>query len=403
MNSPARPARDRCPGVFTPHAAADGALARIRLLGGAIGPDQLQVLADVAANHGDGFVELTSRANLQLRAITDVDAVADAIIAAGLVPTGTHEKVRNIEVSPLTGRVGGLVDMRPSAAELDRQLRADDSLATLSGRFLFGFDDGRGDIVRARPDVCACARANAGSVIIELVVDGEMIGWVPGAGDTAVSALTGIMLGVARDLLDLDPAAWRVADLDLAGRAALLDRARDRLGSIIVGQDRGSAVDALSDKTPDPDADAPLVGWFDQDDGRVLLGAVVEHGRLPARLAEFLAAIGAPIVFTPHREILICDLAEGVAETVVRVLAPMGLIFDAESPWARISCCAGAPGCANSLAHVRDDVSARIASGAAPTDREHWVGCARGCGSPAGPHLRVEASGSGYRTDRLGI
>jgi precorrin-3B synthase len=26
----------------------------------------------------------------------------------------------------------------------------------------------------------------------------------------------------------------------------------------------------------------------------------------------------------------------------------------------------------------------------------HWVGCARGCGSPAGPHVRVEATGSGY-------
>ena len=73
---------------------------------------------------------------------------------------------------------------------------------------------------------------------------------------------------------------------------------------------------------------APVVGWFDQDDGQVLLGAVVELGRLPARLAEFLAAVDAPIVLTPDREILLCDLGEGVAETVVRVLAPMGLIFD---------------------------------------------------------------------------
>ena len=139
------------------------------------------------------------------------------------------------------------------------------------------------------------------------------------------------------------------------------------------------------------------MGWFDQDDGRVLLGAVVELGRLPARLAEFIAAVEAPVVFTPDREILVCDLGEGVAETVVRVLAPMGLIFDAASPWAQISSCAGAPGCSRGLAEVRADVSERVESGLPVTEREHWVGCDRGCGSPREPHLRVEATGAGYR------
>ena len=75
-SSTGRTASDRCPGVFTPHPSTDGALARVRLLGGSITPEQLAVLAHVAAQYGDGFVDLTGRANVQIRGIADVDAVA---------------------------------------------------------------------------------------------------------------------------------------------------------------------------------------------------------------------------------------------------------------------------------------------------------------------------------------
>lgn len=82
-------------------------------------------------------------------------------------------------------------------------------------------------------------------------------------------------------------------------------------------------------------AEGPAVGWFGQADGRVLLGAVTEHRRLTVLQARYAAAIGTPVHFTAASEILIPDLTEGVAETVVRVLAPQGFIFDASSPWAR--------------------------------------------------------------------
>ncbi|MDT5016170.1 MAG: precorrin-3B synthase, partial [Mycobacterium sp.] len=41
-------------------------------------------------------MELTSRGNIQLRAITDTAAVAEMVAAAGLLPSQTHERVRNI-------------------------------------------------------------------------------------------------------------------------------------------------------------------------------------------------------------------------------------------------------------------------------------------------------------------
>ncbi|GAC70269.1 precorrin-3B synthase [Gordonia soli NBRC 108243] len=372
--------------MFSTHSAADGAMARIRLPGGLLRPDQLLLLSAAADTHADGHLELTARANLQIRGIRDVEAVADAVVAAGLAPSETHEKARNIEVSPLTGRIGGVTDVRPLADDLDRALRADDSLAELSGRFLFGLDDGRGDILAQRPDACAVAfSTDDGAVGALIAVDGAIIGEVD-----HLDAVPAALLDVARETTG-NGEIWRVRDLGDVDRAELLGRIGDRLQPA-----------STTELTPLPDP-SPLVGWFEQDEGQILLGAVVELARIPARLAEFLAAIDTPIIITPHREILICDLAEGVADTVVRVLAPMGLILDANSPWAAVSCCVGAPGCGNALAPVRADLVERVADDDPVTEREHWVGCSRGCGAPQGAHLRVEATDEGYRTEPRGI
>ncbi|MDY6808830.1 MAG: precorrin-3B synthase [Actinomycetota bacterium] len=390
-----RTTTDRCPGVLRTHAAADGAVARIRLPGGRLRPDQLQRLAQVAGDHADGFLELTARANLQIRGISDVDKVAAAVVEAGLAPSSAHDRIRNIEVSPLTGRIGGVADVSPLADALDDRLRADAHITNLSGRFLFGIDDGRGDVLARRPDVCAVAReveppdappddrSPDHPIVADVVVDGVRLGSARG-----VEAIATAMCDTALDLLEIDPTAWRVADLADEQRARLESGVRARLTPAV-----GAALVA--------EPTAPIVGWFEQDDGRVLLGAVVELARLPARLAEFLAAVDAPIVLTPDREILLCDLGEGVAETVVRVLAPMGLIFDSSSPWVRVTCCVGAPGCAKSHAPVRDDLLFRVRCGDPVADREHWVGCSRGCGSPAGPHRFVQAGPDGeYRSAR---
>ena len=96
-----------------------------------------------------------------------------------------------------------------------------------------------------------------------------------------------------------------------------------------------------------------------QDDGRVALGAGVPLGVLQARVAEYLAAIDAPMVVTPWRSVLVCDLDEGVADTALRVLAPLGLVFDEDSPWLDVSACTGSPGCEHSAADVRADAAAR--------------------------------------------
>ena len=147
---------DACPGVFALHDAADGALARVRLPGGAIDAAALQVVAGCAEDLGDGAVHLTSRGNLQLRGLRrDDPRLAARLAAAGLLPSTTHERARNVLASPLSGIAGGLADVRDLARELDRGLCARPALAALSGRFLFALDDGRGDVAARGRRTCA--------------------------------------------------------------------------------------------------------------------------------------------------------------------------------------------------------------------------------------------------------
>ncbi|GAB3763880.1 precorrin-3B synthase [Nocardioides ginsengisegetis] len=143
---------DLCPGVTRPWPADDGALVRLRLVGGRVPSSALVALSEVARVHGDGDLHVTGRANLQLRALPWSGgelspAVVAAIEATGLLPSRSHELVRNVLVSPATGLAGGRADLRPVAAALDALLCSDPALAALPGRFLFVLDDGRGDLV----------------------------------------------------------------------------------------------------------------------------------------------------------------------------------------------------------------------------------------------------------------
>ncbi|MPZ63180.1 MAG: nitrite reductase [Propionibacteriales bacterium] len=155
---------DRCPGVLRPWPADDGALVRIRLIGGRISAAALSGLSAVAQEYGDGHLHLTARGNLQLRAlpwsdgVLPVDVVA-AIEATGLLPSRAHELGRNVMVSPLTGITGGRADLRDMALELDNRIRASTALAGLPGRFLFVLDDGRGDLLDRETDLGLVALA----------------------------------------------------------------------------------------------------------------------------------------------------------------------------------------------------------------------------------------------------
>ncbi len=359
---------DACPGALHVHQAADGALARVRLPGGLITAAQLQALALAALEFGSPAMELTSRGNIQLRAITDPAGAADAVAAAGLLPSATHERVRNIVASPLSGRRGGLGDVRALVGDLDAAIQARPELAELPGRFWFSLDDGSADV--------SGLEADAGAHLLDAKHAALLVAGVDTGVRMAVEDVVATLVRVATNFLVAHGKAWRAVELPDVGPL---------LAGLTPAAEPGATWQPIT---------RPPVGWIKQDDGRVTLGAAVPLGVLQARVAQYLAAIDAPLVVTPWRSVLVCDLDEGLADSALRVLPPLGLVFDEHSPWMDVSACTGSPGCAHSLADVRHDATeaARESVGV----HRHFVGCDRACGSPPVGEVLI-ATADGYR------
>ncbi|MGX7828561.1 precorrin-3B synthase [Actinokineospora sp. 24-640] len=350
---------DACPGAIDVHQAADGGLARVRVPGGLLTSAQLRVLAAASAELGSGGLELTSRANVQLRGLGPGAPVelGARLAAAGLLPSVSHEKVRNIMSSPL-GPVG-------PAAALDSALCADSRLAALPGRFLFALDSGAGDVAWLGADVAALPTAAGVAVLL----GGRDHGVRVSAGETVEALLT-----AARAFLDLRAGQWRIAEL---GPAVATIAARLGAGPVRL---RPGVPPASG-----PPASGPLGEVI--ADGGPAVGAAVPLGRLDDRQVRVLAE--APyVVVTPWRGVVVPGASP-------RALAAAGLLVDPAAPGIGVTACTGRPGCAKSLADVRADALGMPVAGR-PV---HFAGCARRCGRPAGDVVDVVAVTGGYEVD----
>jgi len=382
--APLRTSADACPGALQTHTAADGELARVRVPGGAVRADQLRVLAAAARELGDGHLELTSRGNVQLRGIATgrQHELGARLAAAGLLPSDTHERSRNVVASVLSGRTGdGHLDVRPWVAAFDAGLCADPALAALPGRFLLTLDDGRGDVAGLPGDVGLLA-LDPGTVALTLA--GVDSGLRAGPADAV-----GLALAAARAFL-----AERTAQGSTAWRLAELTDGPARVAARLEGQKRASGPLRVV-------PDAPLVGRVGaaaQVDGRTALLAMTRLGRLSADQADLLATLAAEVQLTPWRTVVVPDLAEDAVDDAAVDLFRTGLVFDEASPWTVVTACAGRPGCAKALADVRADVTALVAAGTLPAGgaRQHWAGCGRRCGRPQGDVVDVVAAPTGY-------
>jgi precorrin-3B synthase len=338
---------DACPGALDVHQAADGGLARVRLPGGRVTSAQLRVLAAASAELGSGGLELTSRGNAQIRGL-GVDGPVELgarLASAGLLPSVSHEKVRNIMSSPL-GPPG-------PARSLDAALCADPVLAALPGRFLFALDSGAGDVAWLGADVAALP------VGVEVAV---LLGGVDHGVRVAPGDVVAALVAAARAFLELRDGQWRIAEL-------------------------GPGVALIAERLGVSDARVPLGapparGPLGRLDGAV--GAAVPLGRLDeAQLA--VLATWPEVVITPWRGVVVPG---GRVEALVEV----GLVVDADAPGIGVTACTGRPGCAKSLADVRAD-ALRVSRPGRPV---HFAGCARRCGRPAGDVVDVVAVEGGY-------
>jgi precorrin-3B synthase len=374
--------------VFAPHDAADGALARIRLPGGAITADALRVVADCAAELGDGRVHLTSRGNLQLRGLARTAALGARLEGAGLLPSATHERVRNVLASPLAGVTGSAADVRGLAAAFDRGLCARPGLAALPGRFLFALDDGRGDVAAEDPDLCWQAASSSAGVLLAAGV---------GVASVPVEDAVRLLLDAAEAFLALRAADGATgADSGTAWRAAELPDGPARIAAAL--DLPPAAASGACSESHVQDNTAAVPGPVARRDGGVALVVAPVLGELTAAQVRLLADASPSVIVTPWRTIVLPDPQLPAAR-----LATAGLIV-APGPAADLSACAGRPGCAKALADVRADARAalgQMSSGAnLPAGRVHVSGCARRCGAPRSAHVdAVALDGGGYLID----
>jgi precorrin-3B synthase len=374
-----RDRRDACPGALTLHDAADGGLARVRLPGGLVSGPQLATLAAAADALGDGRLELTSRGNVQIRALAPGASrgLGERLAAAGLLPSATHERVRNIVASPLAG-IDNDNDLTALIRDLDCALCSTARLAELSGRFLFALDDGRGDVASLGADVTMTV---SGSQARLQTMD------VP--RQRAVEAA----LAVAEAFLDERTAqgssAWRIDELG-AGSAAVFERARRVLGVELRPTDSAAPVTAAPEPEPRPEP----AGVVEQPDGRHAVVALAPLGRLTAAQARLIAVHAGDrgVRITAWRSIVVPDLDD--AGALAAAAWKSGLGVEAGSRWYRLSACTGRPGCAKSLADVQAD--AAVAAERWHGRLVHWSGCERRCGRPHGTEVDVVATAEGY-------
>ncbi|MFE4515950.1 hypothetical protein ACFRMQ_17365 [Kitasatospora sp. NPDC056783] len=393
---PDRGRADACPGALRLHAADDGALARIRLPGGLLTDRQALALAEAAEALGDGELEITSRGNVQLRGLAPhcASGLADRLRAVGLLPSDTHERVRNIVASPTAGLdaagpdaadgAAGHVDVQAWVRELDARLCASDWAAGLSGKFLFALDDGRGDVAALDADVTLIAGPD-GTRLLRLGRDGRGHPVAAGREITAV----------------LDAARSFLAALRANGREAWHPREVSDLlppGSVPLPAVSGTA---------------PAVGALP---GGLSVG--LRFGRADAgQWRALVAASAGELRLTPWRGVVL----PGALAERLPALAEAGFRTEPGSPWERATACTGLPGCAKSLADVRADAARALDAGAPPSGAGlsgvglssarlsgadvaegsglpvHWSGCERRCGHPAGRWVDVLATGRGYR------
>lgn len=367
--------QDRCPGVLALHEAADGWLARVRVPGGRLDAAALDELAAIAEELGNGLVDLTARANLQLRGLRDDPAavceLAARLAAVGLLPSAAHDRVRNLLASPLAGRAQGALDDVDGVVELlDAQILANDALAELPGRFCFLVDDGTGAGREVSPDVIVFAR---GDGLFGVALDRRPLQY---SGDAA--AAVGVAVCAAEAFVAARGDAWRLSETP-GGPGTIAQS----LGLALAPVTRAARTRAFGP------------GAVVQRDGRVALTALAPLGQLWPELLRTLAALGGEVRLSTRRTVTLVDLDPDAVEPTSAALAAADLVLDGDSGWVGLTACAGTGGCPRALGDVRSAATLRAAVRSPGDPPEHWAACERRCGETPGTPVAVAIRAAG--------
>lgn len=344
-----------CPGALRPMMSGDGLVVRVRPPAGRLTPEQAAGIAALARAHGNGLIDLSLRANVQVRGVTPDShpALVAGLDALGLADASPEaEARRNIVVTPLWAEGDGA---QAIAGDLARRLAAPDAPA-LPGKFGFAVDTGAAPVLRATPADIRIERGPSGHVVR---AEGARSGALATGADAAALAI--------------DLARWFIASGGVEG-------GRGRMGAHLA---RGARPPARFEAVAAPADEADPPG-----PGLIALGALIglAFGQMQAETLAALAASGALRV-TPWRMLLV--------EGATAMPALPGLVTDSADPLRRVVACTGAPGCPQARAATRD-LARRLAPSVPAGQILHVSGCAKGCAHPAPADLTLVATPAGF-------
>ena len=321
-----------CPGALRPMRSGDGWVVRVRPRLARLTRAQAQGLCDAAQTYGAGLIDLTNRANLQIRGVSDgaLAPLQEALGGLGLLDSDAElESRRNILIAPdwATGDDSARLWSGLAARLAD--------LPALPPKMGFAMDAGAAPVLTGDPADFRIERGPAGLI---LRADGRAQGMVLEPGHE-IEAL----IRLCQWFMETGGAQ--------AGRMA-------RHGAVLPDWARWDAA-------PAP-ARAPLVPG--PTAGGLVLG--VAFGQIPAAdLAQALTLTHAQALrATPWR----CLVLEGARAARL----PESLITTPDHPALRVDACAGAPLCPQASVATR-----ALAQALAPRIRGslHVSGCAKGC------------------------
>ncbi len=372
-----------CPGILRPMASGDGLIVRVRPRCGAFGLETAMALADLAERLGNGHMDLTRRANLQVRGVTEHDLPELQIELArlGLLDSDAEsEAVRNVMVAPLAGLDPAQpFDVRPIALAIDDALTSDERLRGLPGKFGLLVDGGGAiSIAAERADICLAAVGDVLAFGLDTIKGTQWLGTLPPAqaAETAVVAAHAF-LGVAT--------RGRMRGLGEAAFAKVLAAVAPRL-SPMVGR---------------PAAGGRRLGLLG---GAV--GFAAPFGRLEAgqlrRLVELARNAGAAdLRLSPWRAVYF-SVREDAGVFVLQQAREAALIVEDNDPVLQVEACPGAPDCKSSSVDARGDARrlATIAASRGWQGSLHVSGCAKGCARSLPSDLVLSGEAGAYRLIR---
>lgn len=341
-----------CPSTLQPMESGDGLIVRIKPPFSMLTSSQAQIISQLATRYGNGFIDFTSRANLQIRGVTTQHLLplVTELQQAELASTETGRDKLNLILAPFTepDTIGW------HCAKL--LYEAADTLPDLPAKFGFAIDCGAVRTLTTASADIRCESDDTGRLIIRC--DGCQTGFY--------SSLAHFMDDI-RAVLD-----WYLSQSDTQSRYPRMAQiVKDyEFPQIWQGQQANTAIEKL------------VIGPVS---GKQIIA--VPYGQSDAQALALLARTTTTIHVTSDNRLIVDDYPKDYHS----------FITSADDRRLNIRACPGLPSCQSGTIETRK-IAQKVAEmpDLLANKTFHISGCTKGCAAPRPHDFCVTGAGSDY-------